>query len=1322
MKCFFRKALPILSVLSLIWGQILAPSIILAQEINPEPTPQAEVTLAPQLSAEPSPELSLSPFPTIEPAQTSEESVLDENLTAPVASESATAIDIGIQQDVSSATVAPEIWETNADGSVTTEGDVTLNTTYTAPQNDKVTVTFTKLPESPGTVTIRENEVPKTVDNPGSKDYEITSNMPNGSFSFDLTLPTNDPNKDVLSSQDGQNYFEVSNEQISSTDTITIENITHLTHFIVGELEDGNDFGHPVINEFLSAPSPNPDQERVELYNPTSETVDLTGWVLKQLSTPNNDPDEDLFVALSGEIAAKSFIVAAGDDLNNSGDWIGLYNANGELVDQVSFGNVDDPYDVNEVDNPSSGQSTGRTIDGGPNWTIFENPTIGLSNGTTLSVLYVDSEWESPDNDGGHTWGFDAFATIQDAINFAPSGSTINVASGEYTEDLVIGQSLTLLGDAGDESAGPGENAPTIYGECTGDGEPVISIEANDVTVSGFIIIEDGCDGSNIYVNSEVSGATISDNDLSDASYYGVEIGSGSSDSQILRNLIYDNNDYGIYNYGSANTTISDNNVYNNYGGIGNGGNIGSGDISGTQITSNNIHENYSTGIYVGGVTFSELTISNNSSIDSNQGYGIYFDAVTDATLTISDNIITNNTQTGVYLSGGCTSCVTNSTVTLSGNTVSSNQGDGIYADVITDSPLFEVSDNTIEDNTGNGIYICAEGECVNSTVTIGGNGINNNDGTGIYLNDILNGSTVTIIDNNVQGNGEQSLSTGIYIYYVYNSTLDISANDILENIGDGIHIERIEEGTAEEEEDAATLVTISENLVDGNTGYGVYISEVDEDSEVTIGEDNTISDNDDAGIYLNENVAGVSIEGNTITGNGLVTDRTGIVTNSSDGNEAHNNTISGNNTGIENFDTEGSFDAAKNYWGDSSGPLNETSNSGGLGNTVGDNVLYRPFYTDSGKTVLSTSTVSPDSLSDLFTTGAFSVPSSATTGSTPSVTTNEALTINVAVTGGVHSISLPAGTVITKTDGTNLDATALTSSNVSTSTLSGLGVGVVADGALQWGIPNIGLTFSTPITLNIFVGTSLNGQTLDVRRSVDNVTWTQDGIEPPKTCTVTAGICSFQATKASFYATTHIVAVASSSNGGGGSAGPPSCNDTKPGSAPTLISAVGGTNSVTLTWSKASGEVSYYLATYGLGSGQQQYGNPNVGGSGTTTYTVQGLSGGTTYYFKLRAGNGCAPGDFSNELSATVSGGVISGPAAGFAEGVLGASTNQQSAEEGNQGEIKGETTNGQQIPGSFPGTTDVGVLGAVKNNWMWVLVGLLLLASAFFYSSRKK
>ena len=123
----------------------------------------------------------------------------------------------------------------------------------------------------------------------------------------------------------------------------------------------------------------------------------------------------------------------------------------------------------------------------------------------------------------------------------------------------------------------------------------------------------------------------------------------------------------------------------------------------------------------------------------------------------------------------------------------------------------------------------------------------------------------------------------------------------------------------------------------------------------------------------------------------------------------------------------------------------------------------------------------------------------------------------------------------------------------------------------------------------------------------------------------------------------------------GGGGASALVCNDGKPGSAPTLLSASAGTNSVTLTWSKALDPATYYLATYSTISGSQQYGNPNVGGHDTTSYTVRGLSGGITYYFKVRAGNGCMPGDFSNELPATPGGGFISGPAQGFAPGAPG-------------------------------------------------------------------
>ncbi len=120
-----------------------------------------------------------------------------------------------------------------------------------------------------------------------------------------------------------------------------------------------------------------------------------------------------------------------------------------------------------------------------------------------------------------------------------------------------------------------------------------------------------------------------------------------------------------------------------------------------------------------------------------------------------------------------------------------------------------------------------------------------------------------------------------------------------------------------------------------------------------------------------------------------------------------------------------------------------------------------------------------------------------------------------------------------------------------------------------------------------------------------------------------------------------------------------PVCNNTKPGSAPTLFSALGGTNSVTLKWTEATGPLTYYLITYGTNPGAQTYGNPNIGGKGTTGYTVSGLSGGIIYYFQVRAGNGCAPGDFSNEISATTLGVAIATEisAEGFTPGVKGTS-----------------------------------------------------------------
>lgn len=628
--------------------------------------------------------------------------------------------------------------------------------------------------------------------------------------------------------------------------------------------------------------------------------------------------------------------------------------------------------------------------------------------------------------------------------------------------------------------------------------------------------------------------------------------------------------------------------------------------------------------------------------------YGIEASGV-EGSLTISDNTITDNESTGLYLSGGGNQ-ISDSTVTISGNTISSNDGNGIYADVITSS-TFNVLNNTISENEGNGIYICAAGECRNSTLNIKGNSISGNDSNGLYLYEIFS-STVSIDDNEVLNNNE----TGVYIQYV---------------------------GAVEDSENPST-VTILNNGVSSNGNYGIYLNDTDETSQVIIGSANTISQNNNAGIYLNSGVRGVSITGNTIIGNGGEEEGeslfTGIVVRSATGNEAHRNVISGNGVGVQNNDEENFFDATENFWGHLSGPLDTDLNPAGQGDSISGNVLFSPFYLDAQLTKLETLDFTTFDMNSLIQNGIFKIPDNEE---------GEALVQFLTVTQdadfkvpGVNGeeVTLPEGTRIERSDDQEFEWDDLTVSDFSEDSIQGLGADFDPEGALQWGIPNVELEFDKPITIDIAVSQSLNGKTLKVQRSTSSSGgWTASGIVAPGTCVVIAGICTFQATKASYFVASSTVptptptptptpapaATSSSSSssgggGGGGSASPPVCNDAKPGSTPVLTGATAATNSITLNWTESKDPLTYYLITYGLSSNNPQYGNPNIGGKGTTKFTVQNLSGGQTYYFRVRAGNGCMPGDFSNELTATSAGGVVTGPAVGFAPGIL-ATTSEQ-------------------------------------------------------------
>lgn len=149
-------------------------------------------------------------------------------------------------------------WIDNGDGSFTWE-KVQLNQTLTAPQNDKVTLTFTSLPENPGNVTIREitltDEQVIELGALSNTAYDITSTMEDGTFTYDLTLPNPAPEKevDVKFSEDGSNFGDLNGTE-RTHDTVTIRGLNHFTVFVVVDDTPGNGNTDPV---FVANPGQN---------------------------------------------------------------------------------------------------------------------------------------------------------------------------------------------------------------------------------------------------------------------------------------------------------------------------------------------------------------------------------------------------------------------------------------------------------------------------------------------------------------------------------------------------------------------------------------------------------------------------------------------------------------------------------------------------------------------------------------------------------------------------------------------------------------------------------------------------------------------------------------------------------------------------------------------------------------------------------------------------------------------------------------------------------------------------------------------------------
>ena len=102
-----------------------------------------------------------------------------------------------------------------------------------------------------------------------------------------------------------------------------------------------------------------------------------------------------------------------------------------------------------------------------------------------------------------------------------------------------------------------------------------------------------------------------------------------------------------------------------------------------------------------------------------------------------------------------------------------------------------------------------------------------------------------------------------------------------------------------------------------------------------------------------------------------------------------------------------------------------------------------------------------------------------------------------------------------------------------------------------------------------------------------------------------------------------------------------PGCSNQVPDHSPDLFQIDTTKNKAKLFFTPVNNAVDYYYIAYGFTEGDERFGVRFDKGyyDGVIDYTINELSPNTKYYYKVRAGNGCATGAWSNWMKAKTDG-----------------------------------------------------------------------------------
>ncbi len=192
-------------------------------------------------------------------------------------------------------------------------------------------------------------------------------------------------------------------------------------------------YGDVVISEILYDPfGAEPANEWVELYNPTSGSIDVSGWVLTDDVTWPYALEGQCVIPASTSISSEGFLVIAPSDiaginevvctisgtflLENSGDTLALYNGSAASAEMV-FGS----HNINYPGFGTPGDSRGLT-----------NPMAGWSK--------YSADWavESPTTPGSSNTGWDGVLTTYNDITSTFDGS-VDTTTPEWDAGELLG-------------------------------------------------------------------------------------------------------------------------------------------------------------------------------------------------------------------------------------------------------------------------------------------------------------------------------------------------------------------------------------------------------------------------------------------------------------------------------------------------------------------------------------------------------------------------------------------------------------------------------------------------------------------------------------------------------------------------------------------------------------------------------------------------------------------------------------------------------------------------------------------------------------------